>query len=80
MTYFGPAQLGIEWDWAEEYTIGDRYFPSCLCETDLNKIFSIAANNLGETQDFEPPPHVPANRSIFSELGHYGAYYLEDPL
>jgi phospholipase C len=82
MTYFGPSQFGIEWDWAEQYSIGDRYFSSCLCETDPNRLFSLAGYGAGQTQDFDPPPYIPVNQTIFSELGHYGiswGYYIENP-
>jgi phospholipase C len=81
MTYFSSSQLAIEWDWAEEYAIGDKYFSSCLCETIPNRLFSLAGYSAGETQDFSPPPYIPVNQSIFSELNHYGvswAYYVED--
>ncbi len=82
MSYFGPAQLALEWDWAEEYAIGDRYFSSCLCQTDPNRLFSLAGYGFGQTYDFSPPPFLSVNETIFAELTHYGvswAYYLENP-
>ncbi len=83
MTYFGPSQLAVEWDWAEEYSIADRYFSSCLCMTNPNRLYSLAGSGTGLTNDAGPPPFVPANESIFAELNGYGVswgYYLRDPV
>ncbi len=82
MTYFGPSQLAVEWDWAEEYSIADRYFSSCLCMTNPNRLYSLAGQGNGLTNDAGPPPYLPANESIFAELNSYGVswgYYLRDP-
>jgi phospholipase C len=82
MTYFGPSQLAIEWDWAVEYAIGDRYFSSCLCQTDPSRLYSLAGNAAGETYDYTPPPYISVNQSIFSELSRFGiswGYYLQNP-
>ena len=82
MTYFGSAQFAIEWDWAQEYAIADRYFSSCLCETNPNRLYSLSGYGAGITGDVGPPPYVPVNQSIFSELSHYGVswgYYLLNP-
>jgi phospholipase C len=82
MTYFGPSQLAVEWDWAEEYAIADRYFASCLCETDPNRLFSLSGYGAGITTDTGPPPYIPVNQSIFGELNNYGiswGYYVLNP-
>ncbi len=82
MTYFGPSQLAVEWDWAEEYAIADRYFASCLCMTNPNRLFSLSGYGAGLTGDAGPPPYIPANQSIFAELSNYGVswgYYMRDP-
>ncbi len=82
MTYFGPSQLAVEWDWAEEYAIADRYFASCLCMTNPNRLFSLSGYGAGLTGDTGPPPYIPANQSIFAELSNYGVswgYYMHDP-
>jgi phospholipase C len=82
MTYFSSSQLAVEWDWAELYAIGDRYFSSCLCETNPNRLYSLAGYGAGITGDSGPPPYIPVNQSIFGELGRYGVswgYYIEDP-
>jgi phospholipase C len=82
MTYFGPSQYALEWDWAEDYAIADMYFSSCLCMTNPNRLFSLAGYAAGLTTDSGPPPYIPVNQSIFGELNTYGiswAYYLENP-
>ncbi len=82
MTYFGPSQFAVEWDWAEEYAIADRYFSSCLCETDPNRLFSLSGYGAGITTDTGPPPYIPVNQSIFGELENYGVswgYYVLNP-
>lgn len=82
MAYFGPSQLAAEWDWAEEYAVGDMYFSSCLCMTNPNRLFSLAGYGAGLTTDSGPPPYIPVNQSIFGELNTYGVswgYYLENP-
>jgi len=82
MTYFSSSQLAVEWDWAEEYAIADRYFAACMCMTDPNRLFSLAGYSGGETIDFDPPPYIPANQSIFAELNTYGVswgYYVLNP-
>jgi phospholipase C len=82
MTYFGSSQYAIEWDWAEQYAIADRYFSSCLCMTNPNRLYSLAGYGAGITTDSGPPPYIPFNQSIFEELNHYGVswgYYIKDP-
>ena len=82
MTYFSSSQLAVEWDWAEEYAIADRYFAVCLCMTDTNRLYSLAGYAAGETKDFDPPPYIPVNQSIFGELSTYGVswgYYVLNP-
>jgi phospholipase C len=82
MTYYSSNQLAVEWDWAEEYAIADRYFASCICMTNPNRLFSLAGYAGGLTTDSGPPPYFPVNQSIFGELNHYGVswgYYVLDP-
>jgi phospholipase C len=82
MTYFSSSQLAVEWDWAEEYAVADRYFSSCLCMTNPNRLFSLAGYGAGLTDDSGPPPYIPVNQSIFGELSRYGVswgYYVNDP-
>ena len=82
MTYFGPSQVAVEWDWAEQYAIADRYFSSCLCMTNPNRLYSLTGYGAGITTDSGPPPYIPVNQSIFSELSRYGVswgYYIQNP-
>ena len=82
MTYYSSSQLAVEWDWAEEYAVGDMYFSSCLCQTNPNRLFSLAGYAAGLSGDIGPPPYIPANESTFAELNNYGVswgYYLKDP-
>ena len=81
MTYFTPNQLAIEWDWAELYSIADNYFSGCLCETNPNRLISLSGYNAGLTGDQGPPPYIPVNQTIFSELSRYGVswgYFVPD--
>lgn len=82
MTYFSSSQLAIEWDWAEQYAIADRYFASCICETNPNRLYSLAGYGAGISGDSGPPPYIPVNQTIFGELSKYAvswAYYISDP-
>jgi phospholipase C len=82
MTYFSSSQFAVEWDWAEEYAIADRYFAGCLCMTNPNRLISLSGYGAGLADDSGPPPYVPVNQSIFAELGKYGVswgYYIQNP-
>ena len=82
MTYFSSSQLAVEWDWAEEYAVANRYFSSCLCQTDPNRLYSLAGYGAGLSGDLGPPPYIPAAQSIFAELKSYGVswgYYVLNP-
>ena len=82
MAYYGSSQLAVEWDWAEEYAIADRYFSSCLCMTNPNRLFSLTGYGAGLTDDSGPPPYIPVSQSIFAELSGYGVswgYYINEP-
>jgi phospholipase C len=81
MTYFTSNQLAIEWDWAELYSIADNYFAGCLCETNPNRLISLTGYSAGLTGDQGPPPYIPVNQTIFSELDKYGVswgYFVPD--
>lgn len=67
MTYFTSSQLALEWDWAEEYAIGDMYFSSYLSMTAPNRLMSLAGET-PVTADYGPPPSIPLNHSIFYEM------------
>jgi phospholipase C len=82
MTYFSANQLAVEWDWAEEYAVADRYFAACICMTNPNRLYSLVGYAGGLTTDSGPPPYFPVNQSVFGELSNYGVswgYYMRDP-
>jgi phospholipase C len=79
MTYFTSSQMALEWDWAEEYGLGDMYFSSYLSETAPNRLMSLAGET-PVTADYGPPPNIPLNHSIFYELSNSGVswnYFIE---
>jgi phospholipase C len=79
--YYGSSQMGVEWDLAEEYSLGDMYFASQLSETSPNRLYSLAGYS-PVVNDYGPPPYLPFSDSIFAELTEYGvswAYYVMDP-
>ena len=81
MTYFTSAQFALEWDWAQEYALGDMYFSSSLTVTDPNRLFSLAGQS-SVTDDSGPPPYLPLNASIFSQLSNARvswSYYMDNP-
>jgi phospholipase C len=92
MTYFTQSQLAAEWDWAEEYGLGDNYFSSVLSETLPNRLYSLAGSSpVNSDCSYCPPPYINTNQTIFFELsnagiswGYFGApgqdYYDSYPL
>ena len=81
MTHFTSSQLSLEWNWAEEYGLGDNYFASFLGETDPNRLFSLAGFS-SVTADYGPPPYISVNDSILAQLSNAGVpwrYYIEEP-
>lgn len=81
MTYYTSAQMGVEWDLAEQYALADMYFASQLSETAPNRLYSLAGFS-PVVNDYGPPPYIPFSESIFAELNTYGvswAYYVDHP-
>ncbi len=81
MTYFTSSQIPIEWDWAEEYSIGDMYFSGALTDTNPNRLMSLAGTS-PVNSDTGPPPYLPLNQSIMYQLSTSGirwGYYINDP-
>ena len=81
MTYFTSAQFALEWDLAQEYALGDRYFASSLTTTDPNRLISLAGQS-PITKNTGPPPYLPLNSSIFWQLSSSGvswSYYVDNP-
>ncbi|HZW55549.1 MAG TPA: alkaline phosphatase family protein [Nitrososphaerales archaeon] len=80
MTYFTSGQYGIEWNWAEEYGLGDMYFSSYLSMTAPNRLFSLAGQT-SVNADYGPPPTIPFNKSIMGQLTNYGVswkYFIKN--
>ncbi len=81
MTYLTASQMAPEWDWAEQYGIGDNYFASMLTETNPNRLYTLCGFS-PVINDYGPPPMVPSDQCIFNELANAGVsygYYLQDP-
>ncbi len=80
--YFTADQMGLEWALAQNYAIGDMYFSSTLSETLPNRLYSLAGYSPVVQDQISPPPYLPYNQTVFSELDSYGvswAYYLLYP-
>ncbi len=81
VTYLTSSQVAPEWDWAEEYAIGDNYFAPMLTETNPNRLYSYCGFS-PVINDYGPPPEIPYDQCIFSELGAANVsfgYYLQNP-
>lgn len=81
VTYLTSAQVAPEWDWAEEYGLGDRYFAPMLTETNPNRLYGLCGFS-PVINDYGPPPQIPYDQCIFSELQAYGVslgYYVQTP-
>ena len=79
--YFTADQMALQWAIAQNYAIGDMYFSSTLSETIPNRLYSLAGYTPVQ-QDQSPPPYIPYDKTIFSELDSYGVswgYYFLNP-
>ncbi|MDA8055412.1 MAG: alkaline phosphatase family protein [Thermoplasmatales archaeon] len=80
--YFTANQMGLEWAISQNYAMGDMYFSSTLSETLPNRLLSLAGYSPVTQDQPSPPPYIPYNQTIFSELDTYGvswAYYTRNP-
>ncbi len=80
--YFTADQMALEWVLAQNYAMGDMYFSSTLSETLPNRLYSLAGFSPVVQDQISPPPYVPYNQTILSELDSHGVswgYYLLDP-
>ena len=80
--YFTADQMGLQWALAQNYAIGDMYFSSTLSETLPNRLISLAGYSPVKQDQFSPPPSIPYDKTIFSELNAYGVswgYYFKNP-
>lgn len=81
VTYLTSSQVAPEWDWAEEYGLADNYFAPMLTETNPNRLYSMCGFS-PVINDYGPPPGIPYDQCIFSELSAYNVsygYYVQDP-
>ncbi len=92
MGYWTQQDLPFTYDLATQFPIADRWFSSCLAQTDPNRRYLIAATSSGMTDDIGVSPGgivpdatlvAPANGTIFDRLTTYGIswadYYTSFP-
>lgn len=78
LAYFSYEQVGLLWDYAEEYVLADNYFVPVLGLTEPNRI----AYLIGEPPGFytnDKVNIVPVEQSIFYQLNEFGIswkYYV----
>lgn len=80
LKYFTASQMAIEWDMAQEFALGDMYFSSALTETVPNRLYEIAGYS-PVINDYGPPPYIPYNQTVFSQLDAKGVswgYYINN--
>ena len=70
MTYYTASQLGLLWDLAEEYSIGDMFFASQMSESAPNTLYYYSGYS-PVFNDYGPPPYIPFSETIFGELDTY---------
>ena len=71
MVYFDYHTIPAYWDYAEEYGLGDNYFASLMTQTNANRLAMLT----GDTPipaDNVPPPYIPYNESVMSQLDSAG--------
>lgn len=71
MKYFTASQMAIEWDLAQQFSLGDMYFSSALTETIPNRLYEVAGYS-PVINDYGPPPYIPYNQTVFSQLDSKG--------
>ncbi|HET9101772.1 MAG TPA: alkaline phosphatase family protein [Solirubrobacteraceae bacterium] len=83
MGYWTAADLPFTHGLASSFPIGDRWFSSCLAQTDPNRRFLIAATSSGMTGDVGGNPEgdaglgVPANGTIFNRFTAAGVTWAD---
>jgi phospholipase C len=85
MGYYGPNVIPFAYNFAQTFTVGNRWFCSAPCQTYPNRRFLMAGTAYGDittsvdTLTFTPPP----NGTIFDRLQAYGVswknYYTDVP-
>jgi phospholipase C len=71
MVYFDYHSIPAYWDYAEEYGLADNYFAPVLGETNANRLMLLAGNS-PITGDDGPPPYMPYNETVLSQLDKAG--------
>jgi phospholipase C len=71
MGYFDYHQIPAYWDYAEEYGLGENYFATILSTTTPNRLV-LFAGDTPVSGNYGPPPYVPYNDTILSQLTAYG--------
>ena len=79
LTTFTADQMAPEWDLAMEFAIDDMDF-SMLTETTPNRLYSLAGYS-PVMNDYGPPPCIPYDETIMSELDSYNlswGYFVQN--
>ena len=86
MGYWTGDDLPFTYDLATKFPIGDRWFCSCLAQTDPHRRYLIAATSSGMTDDIGTSPGgivpdaslgAPANGTIFDRLESAGISWAD---
>jgi phospholipase C len=86
MGYWTGADLPFTYDLATHFPIGDRWFSSCLAQTDPNRRFLIAGTSMGMTDDIGESPGnlgpdaslpAPSNGTIFERMSAAGISWID---
>jgi phospholipase C len=86
MGYWTADDLPFTYDLASRFAIGDRWFSSCLAQTDPQRRYLIAATSSGMTDDIGTGPGnivpdaslaAPANGTIFDRLSAAGISWAD---
>ncbi len=70
-SYYTPSEIWYYWMLAKNYTLMDNYFSDFMGPTLPNRIFSVAGDNFGITEDFQGHPeyyHSIKGKTIFDLL------------
>lgn len=71
MVYFDYHSIPAYWDYAEEYGLADNYYAAVLSMTTPNRLMILAGDS-PVSQNNGPPPSIPYNRTVFSQLDAAG--------
>ncbi|MDE1853174.1 MAG: acid phosphatase [Thaumarchaeota archaeon] len=71
MVYFDYRSIPAYWDYAEEYGLADNYYSAVLSMTTPNRLIFLTGDS-PVSQNYGPPPSIPYDRTIFSQLDAAG--------